>query len=144
MIGSKNNFTIWTKATGIILNSIWSKSDTIDKEIKTIEVEVKSTVRVEIVSLEQRMNAIEAKIKIIWSEVKNVEEDICNTAVKALSLDKNVKTVKKYIKHFEKRIKVIVTKTMGVEKRIVTVRDKLATASPERPYIKHHQFRVTR
>lgn len=127
------------------------KSRAIDKnasllknEAKELALKIDSAFKINLASVEDEINDIERRaglIKIgicaIKNEIKPISEIIIPNEWKSKALKKRIAIIEKAIKRSVANVLVVDGKTKAIEK-------KVATASPHSPFIKHHQFSVTR
>lgn len=124
--------------------SIEAKALLIKTKIRVLEAEINSAFKINITGIEQDINRIEKTAKDIIIEISSIENKIKFILETTMLKDWKMKALENRIGVIERGIKRSTANVLIVNAKIKNISKKVATASPQQPFIKHYRFSVTR
>jgi len=124
--------------------SIEAESAYIKTKSMVLEAEIRSAFKINIARIEGEVSAIERTAENINIDISAIENNIKFILEKTILNEWKMKALKNRIGVIGRIIKRSTVNVLTVYGKIKKIKTKVTTASPKQPFIKHHQFSVTR
>ena len=113
-------------------------------EVKSFTLKINSAFQINIESVEEEFSDMKRRASIIRVQVNSIENEMQPIADIVLPSAWKAKARKKRIEMIKKALRRSIVNVLAADGKLKSIENKIATASRQKPFIKHYKFSVTR